>query len=137
MDADPNNNDDVTDVNKSEPTSLEQTLQAALSRLDVALIKDLILRGAQLQHLRLDSRKYRNAVHELALVYCAQQPSPVSQSHLKFIEIFTLLTQNGLGVNDVDIDRQTALHLLASTSGQADAMRVLLASGVNVNAQDR
>jgi len=51
----------------------------------------------------VDEAKYRNALHELVINYTAIHPSErPAKLHLKFIDILTVLQQNGLDVNDAD-----------------------------------
>ena len=81
---------------------------------------------------------FRSILHELVLSYVAhlQEDSlRMNKRNIKFIDILQTLVHYGMDVNTTDINRQTALHLLASHPGHFDIIRILLASGLKSNLQ--
>ena len=81
---------------------------------------------------------FRSILHELVLSYVAhlQEDSlRTNKQNIKFIDILQTLVHHGMDVNATDINRQTALHLLASHPGHYDIIRILLASGLKSNLQ--
>ena len=69
---DDNNNQDVDDAGSLD--AQETTLQNAITKFDVNAVKKVIEDGLDIKTTWLDSRKYRNALHELALVYMSYNP---------------------------------------------------------------
>ena len=130
--------DPQTELNK--PTEINtiqdpQLLRQAISYFDVTRVKDLLVRDSSIAKTTPGSR---TVIHDLAAAYCSVPEQERPAVKFKFIDILQVLTQNGVNVNALDSNRQTALHVLAGGGpGQGDVMKVLLASGVKVNAQDR
>ena len=58
----------------------ETALQNAIAQFDAKAVKKLIEEGLDIKTTWLDTRKYRNALHELAVVYMSY--SPFGKRHL-------------------------------------------------------
>ena len=136
-DYDPNNNGPADQHLQQKPhnhDSPKHLLRKAVQNFDVTRVKDLLVPDP---NLCLSKPYSRTPIHDLAGAFVSVQDRPADLK-LKFIDILTLLTQNGVDINAVDGNRQSALHILSGGgSGQADVIKVLLTSGAKVNAQDR
>lgn len=128
-----------SDIQDPLPTDLKAAMQSALANFDGRRVEAIIQAGFDVRRTYLDRHKYRNALHELVLNYVAYSPAErPPKLHHQFIDILSVLLENGLDINDVDFRNQTALHLVAGSNpgGHQDIIRVLLASGARVNQPD-
>ena len=81
--------------------------------------------GVDLQTNYIEPRKFRTALHDLVLTYCARDPIQKSPYNLgKFAEILNIFTDCGLDIHDNDITGQCALHLAASFPRSKDILEV-------------
>ena len=113
------------------------SLQTALVNFDGLKVAALIEQGLRVRRTYVDASKYRNALHELVLNYTSYAPSErPPKLHIKFIDIMTLLKDNGLDVNEHDIKHLTVLHHACSSANNRDIIRALIDAGVRVNQPD-
>lgn len=119
------------------PVDISETaLFNAINNLDAKAVDKLVKNGADLT-FRSPMYKGRTAIHELVLTQMSHTPMEwTSDLQLTFIDILTLLTQNGVDVNAADELRKTALHYSCTSSGRSEIIKVLLASGAKANSVD-
>lgn len=127
-----------TDIDDNNGDHLWTNLHNAVYNLDAKTVDNIIKQVDSEALIHLDS-KYGTLLHDLAHGFMAsvqEDPERKGKQNLRFIDILSCLVQKGVSVNSTNRTHKTALHVLASTPGCSDVMRVLLATGVKANLQD-
>lgn len=112
---------------------LISALQSALQEFDGVKVESLIQQGLDVRNVHVD-RQNHNAIHELVLNYTQLQST--EKHHMKFVDTLNVLVGNQMDINEGNVKGQTALHIAASSPGNAEMVRVLLAHGARLNQPD-
>lgn len=112
---------------------LISALQSALQEFDGVKVESLIQQGLDIRNVHVD-RQNHNAIHELVLNYTQLQST--EKHHMKFVDTLNVLVGNQMDINEGNVKGQTALHIAASSPGNAEMVRVLLAHGARLNQPD-